>query len=173
MIAPIHKLGLLCCFASLLGCASNGANNSGVPSVPSPRIKLLCDPVVVALDDSPNKNIVIEEYVWGDAGGGKSALYGKHWHIPANDYDKEAVGTEWKKVTRVNLSTAPDPAKPPRITILPRPKATSGSGGEVKISTNVRTPTPIRRLVYTPLQSGLPDKNQQFDSSEETLSTGK
>jgi hypothetical protein len=130
--------------------------------VRSPSITLLCDPVVVAQDDPANNSIIIEEFVWGNIGSGQPALYRNQWQIPSNEFDKDAKGTGWKKVTKVDLTVAPNPVKPPKIRILPRPKDLAASGGKVKESGDMRTPTPIRRLIYTPLQPGLPVKDEEF-----------
>jgi hypothetical protein len=111
----------------------------------SSRIILLCDPVVVALDDPDKKSIQIEEYVWGQ-GDGTLGLYRKIWNFATDTYDVNATPQGgWALVPTIDLTKSPNTDLPPQIRVL------SHAGW---------LPTPIRRLVYTPLQGE--DIDQRF-----------
>jgi hypothetical protein len=107
----------------------------------SGRIIFLCDPVVVALDDPENKGIQIEEYAWGQ-GGGTLGLYRRIWSFRTDTDDVNAIPQgDWTLVPKIDLTAPPNTDLPPQIRVL---------------SHGVRPPTPIRRLVYTPLQGQKP-----------------
>jgi hypothetical protein len=109
----------------------------GQATAGSCRIIPLCDPVVVALDDPEKKSIQIEEYVWGQ-GGGTLGLYRRIWDFATDTYDVNAAPQGgWALVPKIDLTKSPNTDLPPQIRVL-------SDGG--------RQPTPIRRLVYTPLQ---------------------
>jgi hypothetical protein len=120
----------------------------GQATAGSCRIIFLCDPVVVALDDPDNKGIQIEEYVWGQ-GGGTLGLYRKIWSFATDTDDVNALPQGgWTLVPKIDLTTPPNTDEPPQIRVL--------SGITKKTPDGFRPPTPIRRLVYTPLQGQKP-----------------
>jgi hypothetical protein len=163
MDVEMKKIALILSFGLLFGCAtSNVANKSLVSSAkPCTTITLLSDPVVISLEDPPDTDI--EEYVWGDEGNGVG-LYRNNWTFNSQS-ETDATGTGWKRVKDAMVesaisSHAPNLCKRLHIRIAD-PKGPSALRRKGKAKSNIFTPWPIRRLIYTPID-GSGDQNIKF-----------
>jgi hypothetical protein len=158
----MKKVGLMLSCGLLLGCATSNvtqkslvSSSSTAPTKPEAQctsITLFSDPVVIALDDPPN--IDIEEYVWGQEGAGPLGLYRNSWKYTPG-YEVDATGSGWKRVTHSKVENAislhpPNVCKPIKIRI-PSPAVSVALNPKVGITAHVFTPSPIRRLVYKPI----------------------